>query len=1024
MCISGEICLFGFVKRGKEMQSMKRFIAILLAVFAVMAILPMSALAATTYQFYVQLEFRSSSTATSFSNNYYVSGSSSYTSKASSSGTAYMTGSPSTYTTFGGLTCDKATSTSSGTSGYVRWKITTTTSGKNFKDGLPSALATLGTPSGEYHLCGYYVASGQSTCPAVSTTNLNYHTTTDWATVQNAAKSQTISRTSTSATSDFFIICYEPGSGSGGGTTTQPTTYVSPAFLNGSSYTASANYYKSGSTYYAKVGGTTASTTNYDVKFNQTYTAGTGTTVTNGFSAGTNSTSKWTVTKTSGTLNATDAIPTSESSIMPGYSSGWKLIGYYYGTTAPGSTLPTMTSVSSYSDLRTKLSGQSATSTQAKYLILYFAKPVEATIRHWDNTNNKLIGDETIYVILNQPYSLVPSSAASFFNHDDYTYSFLKWEKAWGTMTFSNTSLDFTTTANISVTVTAADSTMGIRINCYWTVSEQTKPDYKLTIVTTVDGVEVASHETYLRESTGSQQIAPDKTNFNTAAYTYTFRGWTLTSGSVTNAENETTTFTMGKADAVATAEFTTTSNNNPGTGTGTNPSDGEFSIKFYVLYVDESYNLGYNYADGWNVYYNCQDHYCTHVNATSHSMARSIIRTQMANAVVAQGWELVGWTKTASANPTIWSAEGNENVTITVGNQIFLVAKKMPLTISGTSISTTYPLSRVSVLAYAIGNYNTYDPAVFKSFIRTGSTTIDYLTGDTEVTVYTKLKTRAADEHFYHVTIHPIIPGVGLNNDMIVATTNKGSISAMWVAKGHYTSYPQMKADKDTNGFKNVSNTLQYAPMTSTNEEEYSCHFTMNDGASYWKYINVPANALPEIIVEADGMTVYAAAETKDYISGMWAAKGHYESYGTMKAERSTNGFAILTSSKAYTFKGISSETEVSVYFTDVKGDWHWKYFTLNPEFSINVTMDAGVVTVAASSGVFSDVVSVHYASGHCTSYATMKAAAFFKTANQTHSFAPDFATYGNEFTVRVITSEGNELYWSVFADGTVTAR
>lgn len=102
----------------------------------------------------------------------------------------------------------------------------------------------------------------------------------------------------------------------------------------------------------------------------------------------------------------------------------------------------------------------------------------------------------------------------------------------------------------------------------------------------------------------------------------------------------------------------------------------------FYVLYIDSSFNLGYNWgSDKWPVDYICQ--YGTGHSGYNHSMLESIIKDQKATAegYAGDGWEIVGWTKKVSANPSINSFKYYYRDTDTVAmgstDYIYLVAKK-----------------------------------------------------------------------------------------------------------------------------------------------------------------------------------------------------------------------------------------------------------------------------------------------------------------------------------------------------------
>ena len=79
-------------------------------------------------------------------------------------------------------------------------------------------------------------------------------------------------------------------------------------------------------------------------------------------------------------------------------------------------------------------------------------------------------------------------------------------------------------------------------------------------------------------------------------------------------------------------------------------------TCRFKILYVDSSFNIGYNYGDEWNVDYTCQ--YTTGHSGYNHTIACSVIKEQVdtASGKVSDGWEIVGWSKEANANPRVFT--------------------------------------------------------------------------------------------------------------------------------------------------------------------------------------------------------------------------------------------------------------------------------------------------------------------------------------------------------------------------------
>ena len=98
----------------------------------------------------------------------------------------------------------------------------------------------------------------------------------------------------------------------------------------------------------------------------------------------------------------------------------------------------------------------------------------------------------------------------------------------------------------------------------------------------------------------------------------------------------------------------------------------------FYVLYVDDSFPIGYNFGTDakWNVSYTCA--YTSGHSGYNHSMNCSVIKEQVnyAKNLVSSDWEIVGWSKEANANPRVFTTYSGTTATQT-SYTIYIVAKK-----------------------------------------------------------------------------------------------------------------------------------------------------------------------------------------------------------------------------------------------------------------------------------------------------------------------------------------------------------
>lgn len=128
------------------------------------------------------------------------------------------------------------------------------------------------------------------------------------------------------------------------------------------------------------------------------------------------------------------------------------------------------------------------------------------------------------------------------------------------------------------------------------------------------------------------------------------------------------------------------------GSGSGSGSSSGDtstghsVSVRFCVLYVDSSFNTGYNYGDSESTTFVCQygvDHSASSYN--NHTIALSDIRAAANRLSINSGYAVEGWTKTASRNPSIYGFTGSPTA-CNKGDTIYIVAKR-----SNSSYTITY---------------------------------------------------------------------------------------------------------------------------------------------------------------------------------------------------------------------------------------------------------------------------------------------------------------------------------------------
>ena len=114
-----------------------------------------------------------------------------------------------------------------------------------------------------------------------------------------------------------------------------------------------------------------------------------------------------------------------------------------------------------------------------------------------------------------------------------------------------------------------------------------------------------------------------------------------------------------------------------PTTALATLDTGHKIDVRFTVLYVGDEFNIGYNYGTSEKTQFVCQyseSHSDTAYN--NHSIAISDIKAAADRANVNSGYQIVGWSKEANANPTVWSLNKTGTTACNKGTTIYLVAK------------------------------------------------------------------------------------------------------------------------------------------------------------------------------------------------------------------------------------------------------------------------------------------------------------------------------------------------------------
>ncbi len=99
--------------------------------------------------------------------------------------------------------------------------------------------------------------------------------------------------------------------------------------------------------------------------------------------------------------------------------------------------------------------------------------------------------------------------------------------------------------------------------------------------------------------------------------------------------------------------------------------------VTFTVLYVGDEFRIGYNYGSSEKTQFVCQ--YSTPHSDTAynnHTIAISDIKAAADRASVNSGYQIVGWSKEANANPKTWGFNLKDPTACNKGTTIYLVAK------------------------------------------------------------------------------------------------------------------------------------------------------------------------------------------------------------------------------------------------------------------------------------------------------------------------------------------------------------
>ena len=198
--------------------------------------------------------------------------------------------------------------------------------------------------------------------------------------------------------------------------------------------------------------------------------------------------------------------------------------------------------------------------------------------------------------------------------------------------------------------------------------------DPKTFTVTYTDGVDgtVFPNQVYSNLSSGTATPAFSGTP---AREGYTFAGWNPAVAETVTAN--VTYVAQWEAGKTSARRVTLPTIPEPDVNPAALNTGHKIDVTFTVLYVGDEFRIGYNYGSSEKTKFVCQyssNHSDTAYN--NHTIAISDIKAAAERATVDRGYTIVGWSKEAKANPTIWQLNKSGTTACNKGTTIYLVAK------------------------------------------------------------------------------------------------------------------------------------------------------------------------------------------------------------------------------------------------------------------------------------------------------------------------------------------------------------